>query len=111
MGERQPSLAYGGDSNTTPVPGPTLEASVEIAFNLRFSTRWTSRVSRSLDRHEEGRDNGCDQSSLTDASLAVTVAELVSGRRSIPELPARLSTANLHFHGHTPRRTRWETTY
>src|SRR5450759_1402193 len=58
----------GGDSNTSPVPGPTLEAKVGDTVQLSFFNQVdVSKFQGSLDRSEEGRDNGCDQSSKTDA--------------------------------------------
>lgn len=90
----------GGDANTTPVPGPTLDGSVGDTVQLSFFNQVdVSKFLGSLDRSEEGRDNGCDQSSKTDASLAVTVKNWYPAADKFPNCLHGSSTANLHFHG------------
>ncbi|HYL78492.1 MAG TPA: multicopper oxidase domain-containing protein [Bryobacteraceae bacterium] len=90
----------GGDSNTTPVPGPTLDGKLGDTVHLSFFNHVdVAKFQGSLDRSEEGRDNGCDQSSKTDASLAVSVKNWYPATDTFPNCLHGSSTANIHFHG------------
>jgi FtsP/CotA-like multicopper oxidase with cupredoxin domain len=89
-----------GDRNTLPVPGPTLEGSLGDTVHLSFFNHVdVSKFLGSLDRSEEGRDNGCDQSSKTDANLVVTVKDWYPATDQFPNCLHGSSTANIHFHG------------
>jgi FtsP/CotA-like multicopper oxidase with cupredoxin domain len=90
----------GGDANTSPVPGPTLEGELGDTVHLSFFNQVdVSKFLGSLDRSEEGRDNGCDQSSKTDANLVVTVKNWYPATDQFPNCLHGSSTANIHFHG------------
>ncbi len=91
---------HSGNLNTTPVPGPTLEAELGDIVHLSFFNQVdVSKFQGSLDRSEEGRDNGCDQSSKTDANLVVTVKNWYPATDQFPNCLHGFSTANIHFHG------------